>query len=123
MTESKTKKTKKSNSSPEEAKLEDILQPSTKAKKFKITIEFGYKPSQTYLKAVELAKKNPNYSETGSNEWIRHSATYTSEDVEDLFELFNLVQGWDKTDILVNHKKIPYGHQLWLPLMWFARIK
>ncbi|HEN20748.1 MAG TPA: hypothetical protein ENN86_01925 [Desulfobacteraceae bacterium] len=57
MTEDKTKKTKKAKIIPEEAKLEDILQPSASAKEFKITIEFGYKPSQSYLKAVELAKK------------------------------------------------------------------
>jgi len=68
-------------------------------------------------------KKNPTYTESGKDEWKRHSATYTREDVNDLFDLFNLVHEWDKVDILVNHKKIPYGHQLWLPLMWFARIK
>lgn len=123
MTEDKTKKIKKVKFSPEEAKLEDILQPSTSAKEFKITIEFGYKPSKSYLKAVEIAKKNPTYTETGKDEWIRHSVTYTQGDVDDLFELFNLVHEWDKVDVLVNHKKIPYGHQLWLPLMWFARIK
>jgi len=123
MTEAKTKRRTKTKSDPEEAKLEDILQPSNTAKEFKITIEFGYKPSQSYLKAVELAKKNPTYRETGKDDWKRHSVTYTRENVDDLFELFNLVHGWDKVDVLVNHKKIPYGHQLWLPLMWFARIK
>ena len=123
MTEAKTKRIKKAKTSPEEAKLEDILQPSTSAKEFKITIEFGYKPSQTYLKAVEIAKKNHTYTETGEDQWKRHSVTYTRENVEELFELFSLVHEWDKVDVLVNHKKIPYGHQLWLPLMWFARIK
>ena len=103
-------------------KLDSILQPSTQAKEFKITIEFGYKISPNYKKAVGLAKKNPTYNEEGNEEWIRHSATYTSEQVEDLFKLFNLVHEWEKTEVLVNHKKLPYGHQLWLPLMWFYRI-
>lgn len=40
-------------------KLERILHPSTQAKKFKITLEFGYKTSPAYKKAVELAKKTP----------------------------------------------------------------
>jgi hypothetical protein len=106
-----------------EAKLGSILQPSTQAKAFKITIEFGYKISPNYAKAVDLAKRNPTYKEEGSGEWVRHSATYTPAEVEELFKLFNLVHEWESTEVLVNHKKIPYGHQLWLPLMWFHRIK
>jgi hypothetical protein len=106
-----------------EEKLESILQPSTQAKKFKITLEFGYKSSPNYKKAVDLAKRNPTYREEGNGEWIRHSATYTSDDVEELFELFNVVHEWETTEVLVNHKRLPYGHQLWLPLMWFYRIK
>ncbi len=106
-----------------EEKLDSILHPSTQAKTFKITIEFGHKISPNYEKAVDLAKRNPSYKEKGSGEWIRHSATYTPAEVEELFKLFNLVHEWEKTEILVNHKRIPYGHQLWLPLMWFHRIK
>jgi hypothetical protein len=104
-------------------KLEDILFPSTKAKSFRITVVFGYKMSDDYNKAVALAKKNPTYKEEGDGEWIRHSAVYTPSEVDDLFDLFNIVNDWESTEILVNHKKIPYGHQLWLPLMWFYRIK
>jgi len=113
-------------SGPDEAgseKLDTILHPSTRAKHFKITLEFGYKPSPNYEKAVDLARRNPSYTEKGDGEWVRHSATYTSKEVEELFTLFNLIHDWDATEVLVNHKKIPYGHQLWLPLMWFARIK
>lgn len=106
-----------------EEKLADILHPSTKAKEFKITLIFGHKLVPDYAKAVELAKRNPTYHEEGSGEWVRHSATYTPREVDDLFALFNLVHGWETTEVLVNHKKIPYAHQLWIPLMWFYRIK
>ena len=106
-----------------EEKLDAVLHPSTQAKKFKITIEFTHKISPNYEKAVDLARRNPTYREEGSGEWTRHSATYTPDDVEELFALFNIVHEWDDTEILVNHKKLPYGHQLWLPLMWFYRIK
>ncbi len=103
--------------------LESILHPSTQAKSFKITLEFGSKTSPDYEKAVTLAKKNPTYKEEGSGEWIRHSATFTPEEVDDLFALFSLIHDWDTTEVLVNHKRIPYGHQLWIPLMWFYRVK
>jgi hypothetical protein len=104
-------------------KLEDILTPSTTAKSFRITIEFGSKMTRDYEKAVDLAKRNPTYRVEGEGEWIRHSATFTKDDVEDLFTLFSLVHDWDTTEVLVNQKRLPYGHQLWLPLMWFYRIK
>jgi len=104
-------------------KLDDILQPSTKAKTFRVTVVFGSKMHPNYKKAVVLAKRNPTYREEGEGEGVRHSAVYTPEDVDDLFDLFNLVHEWDTTEILVNHKRLPYGHQLWLPLMWFYRIR
>lgn len=106
-----------------EEKLDSILHPSTTAKTFKITLEFGYKTSPNYKKAVDLAKKNPTYKEEGDGEWTRHSATYTPAEVEELFRLFALIHEWQNTEVLVNHKRIPYGHQLWLPLMWFHRVK
>ena len=111
-----------SNDGSGKEKLDSILHPDTRAKEFKITIEFGYKTSPKYEKAVDLARRMPTYREDGSGEWIRHAATYTPKDVEELFLLFNLVHNWSTTEVLVNHKKLPYGHQLWLPLMWFYRI-
>lgn len=114
---------KDTNDQDSKEKLDSILHPQTRAKTFKITVEFGYKSSPDYKKAVERAKKNPTYQEKGSGEWIRHSATYTPQEVDDLFELFSLVHEWDSTEIRVNHKRIPFAHQLWLPLMWFYRIK
>lgn len=106
-----------------QAKLDEILHPSPEAKTFRITVVFGASPDPRYKKAVLLAKRNPSYREEGQGEGIRHSAVYTPAEVDDLFDLFNLVHDWEKTEILVNHKPLPYGHQLWLPLMWFHRIK
>jgi hypothetical protein len=48
-----------------EEKLAEILHPSTRAKEFKITLEFGYRLSPDYPEAVDLAKKNPAYAEEG----------------------------------------------------------
>jgi hypothetical protein len=106
-----------------EEKLAEILQPSSQAKEFKITIVFGVKAASNYERAVALAHRNPTYAEEGSGEWVRHSATYTPAEVEDLFDLFNLVYAWDDTEVLVNNRNLPFGSSLWLPLMWFYRIK
>jgi hypothetical protein len=103
--------------------LDDILHPNTSAKSFRITVVFEKRVHPNYDPAVALAKRNPTYKEEGTGDWVRHSAVYTPETVEDLFTLFNFVHDWEGTEILVNHKRLPYGHQLWLPLMWFYRIK
>ena len=103
--------------------LDDILHPDTTAKSFRITVVFRRRAHPGYAAAVELAKRNPTYREEGAGDFLRHSAVYTPAEVEDLFRLFNLVHDWETTEILVNHKRLPYGHQLWLPLMWFYRIR
>jgi hypothetical protein len=106
-----------------EEKLADILQSGSQAQKFKITLVFRYKISPKYGRAVELARRNPTYKEEGTGEWVHHSATYSTDEVDDLFDLWNLVYEWGDTEVLVNHKNIPYGSSFWLPLMWFYRIK
>ena len=103
-------------------KLEEILYPKKAPKKFKITLIFKHRLAESYKKAVELAKKNPTYREKGTGEWKKHYVTYTPEEVEDLFKIFNLVHDFDDLEILINHKKLPYAHQLWILLMWFYRI-
>jgi hypothetical protein len=103
-------------------KLDDILHPATLAKTFRITVVFGFRIHPDYEKAVALARRNPSYEAQGAGERVRHSAVYTPETADELFDLFNLVHEWESTEILVNHKALPYGHQLWLPLMWFYRV-
>ncbi|MHB8094916.1 MAG: hypothetical protein ACYDH0_08230 [Candidatus Aminicenantales bacterium] len=107
----------------QEQKLADILQPSTRAGQFLITLIFGSKITPNTTAALEIARRNPTYHEEGEGEWVRHSVTYSPSGVDDLFELFGLVGDWDDTEVLVNHKNIPYGHSLWLLLMWFYRIR
>jgi hypothetical protein len=104
-------------------RLDEILHPSDRAKAFKVTLVFRYRMGPGYDRAVELAKRNPTYTEEGEGEFRRHAATYTPDEVDDLFELFQIVHDWDDTEVLINHKRLPYGHQLWLPLMWFYRIR
>ncbi|MBM3296421.1 MAG: hypothetical protein FJY83_02355 [Candidatus Aminicenantes bacterium] len=104
-------------------KLEEILYPDDRAKAFKITLVFLPKTGPEGEKAVALARRGPGYRTEGGGEFTRHQATYTPDEVDELFELFSLVHSWPETEVLVNHKRLPYGHQLWLPLMWFYRIR
>lgn len=107
----------------ENEKLDNILNPKKSNKEFKVTIRFSKHLSRKYEKAVELAKKNKYFMDEGEGDFYRIYASFFPQDVDDLFELFELVKDQETTKIYLNNKQIPYIQDLWLFLMWFHRIK
>ncbi|MEN8152397.1 MAG: hypothetical protein ABFR75_00115 [Acidobacteriota bacterium] len=107
----------------EEEKLSNILNPKKSNKEFKITIRFQKHLSKKYEKAVELAKKNPTFMDEGEGEFYKVYVSYFPEEVDALYELFELVKEQETTKIYLNNKLIPYIQDLWLFLMWFYRVK
>ncbi len=107
----------------EEEKLNNILNPKKSNREFKVTVRFQKHLSKKYEKAVELAKKNPYFMDEGSGDFYRIYVSFYPEDVDRLFELFELVKDQETTRIYLNNKLIPYIQDLWLFLMWFYRVK
>ncbi len=107
----------------EEEKLSNILNPKKSNKDFKITIRFQKHLSKKYEKAVELAKKNPNFMDEGKGDFYKIYVSYFPEDVAALYEIFELVKEQETTKIYLNNKLIPYIQDLWLFLMWFYKVK
>ncbi|MGQ9617864.1 MAG: hypothetical protein ACUVUG_02760 [Candidatus Aminicenantia bacterium] len=103
-------------------RLKEIIDPNYKPP-FTITVSFGYEESENYSKAVEKASHCALYHERGDGKFKRHYAIYGTSEVEDLFELFNLVKDFKTLDVLICNKRIPYAVELWLFLIWFYRIK
>lgn len=106
-----------------EEKLQNILNPRKSNREFKITIRFQKRLSKNFAKALELAKKNKYFMEEGEGDFYKAYASFYPAEVEDLFNLFELVKDHDTTKIFLNNKSIPYIHDLWLFLFWFYRIK
>lgn len=107
----------------EEEKLANILNPKKSNKEFKITIRFQKHLSKKYEKAVELAKKNPFFMDEGKGEFYKVYVSFFPEEVDALYEIFELVKEQETTKIYLNNKLIPYIQDLWLFLMWFYRVK
>lgn len=107
----------------QEEKLFNILNPKKANKDFKITIRFQKHLSKNYEKAVELSKKNKYYMEEGSGDFHKIYVSFYPDDVDDLYQLFELVKEQESTRIYLNNKLIPYIQDLWLFLMWFYKIK
>ena len=58
------------------------------------------------------------YREEGRGEARIHHAAFEAGEARTLRDLFELVRGRPGTEVLVDGKKTPYGHELWLPLFW-----
>ncbi|MEI6613877.1 MAG: hypothetical protein WCL37_03190 [Chrysiogenales bacterium] len=107
----------------QEEKLQNILNPRQANKEFKLTIRFQKHYSKNYEKALALAKKNNYFLEEGDGDFYKAYASFYPAEVEELFNLFELVKEHETTKIYLNNKSIPYIHELWLFLVWFYRVK
>ncbi len=107
----------------QEEKLQNILNPRQANKEFKITIRFQKHYSKDFEKALALAKKNKYFLEEGEGDFYKAYASFYPADVEELFNLFELVKERETTKIYLNNKSIPYIQDLWLFLMGFYRVK
>jgi hypothetical protein len=107
----------------QEEKLFNILNPRKANKDFKITIRFQKHLSKNYQKAVELAKRNKYFMEEGTGDFYKIYVSFCPDDVDELYEIFELVKEQESTRIYLNNKLIPYIQDLWLFLMWFYKIK
>ena len=114
-------------------RMVEILYPSRADKTFNVTIVFGPPPPaeddsdtidrslQDYDRAVAIARKSTRYRSEGTGRYLRHRATFGIDDVNHLHEVFYRVSEYPFCEILVRGKRVPYGRELWLPLLWFFR--
>jgi hypothetical protein len=71
-----------------------------------------------YERALALAHRSPVYEEAGTEGSRVHHAAFDAGAARTLRDLFEIVQHRPGTEVLVDGKRAPYGHELWLPLFW-----
>ena len=86
---------------------------------FSLTVVFPAFEGDAYTRAVEIAKASAEYREMGTGAGFRHRARFFPGDAERLRDLYQLVGGIDRTEVLIDDKPMPYARELWLPLVWF----
>jgi hypothetical protein len=97
----------------------EILYPDKAPSEFTLTVVFGPTEDPKYREAVALAERAPSYRREGNDHRLRHCATYSVNEVQELHRLFSYVGEYPSCEILVKGKKVPYARELWLPFFWF----
>jgi hypothetical protein len=86
---------------------------------FSVTLAFPTLDVPNFDQALGIARRSAEFRETGSGATHRYRARFWSSDAAQLHELFKIVGGSDKTDVLIDDRLVPYARELWLPLIWF----
>jgi hypothetical protein len=98
--------------------MADVLYPGRRKRPFRIGVSFEAFGGPNYPRALELARRSPVYRETHAGGRQVHYAAFDSTAADTLRVLFEIVGPITGTEVLVDGKKVPYAHELWLPLFW-----
>jgi hypothetical protein len=98
--------------------MADVLYPGRRPRPFRLGLSFEAFAGAGYAEAVALARRSPVYRETGTADGLRHHAAFDAAAARTLRDLFDLVGQRPGSEVLVDGKRAPYAHELWLPLMW-----
>ena len=96
----------------------DLLYPGRRPRPFRIGVRFSRFDGPDYEQALALARQSPVYREQQTAEGVVHEAAFDAGAARLLRDLFELVRTQAGSDVLVDGKRIPYAHELWLPLFW-----
>lgn len=91
--------------------------------RFSVTVVFPKFEGEEYPAAVELARRSPEYLESGTGERFRHRARFFPGDVVALRDLWAVVGRLDAAEVLIDDRPVPYARELWLPLFWFLLLR
>jgi hypothetical protein len=86
---------------------------------FSITLIFSPMDTPDFPRALELARQTPGFTETGTGAGARYQAKFLTGDAARLVEVFNVVQRASTTEVVVDDMAVPYGRELWMPLVRF----
>jgi hypothetical protein len=98
--------------------MADILYPRWRTRPYRMGICFEAFAGEDYPRAVELARRSPTYREVPGPDGPIHQAAFEASSARVLRDLYDLVGQRPGTEVLVDGKKAPYAHELWLPLFW-----
>ncbi|HXK08916.1 MAG TPA: hypothetical protein VMT70_04660 [Vicinamibacteria bacterium] len=98
--------------------MADLLYPGRRPRPFRLGLRFPAFEGAAFERALALARRSPVYREEGGRDGPWHYAAFEATEARSLRDLFELVREQPGMGVLVDGKKVPYAHELWLPLFW-----
>ncbi len=86
---------------------------------FSITLVFPTLDVPGFQRALDLARQSSGFRETGSGASARYRARFSVGEAARLLDVFNVVRDSSDLEILVDDQPVPYGRELWIPLVSF----
>lgn len=90
---------------------------------FSITLVFPRVDAPDYPRALELARRSAEYREVGEGDAFRHRARFYSDDALRLRDLYQIVDAYPGSEVLLDDRPVPHARNLWLPLLWFLLLR
>jgi len=87
------------------------------AEVFSITLVFPNLDDPDFPKALELARQSSEFHEVGAGPLARYRARFLAADAARLIDVFTVVSRSNDIEILVDDQDVPYGRELWIPLV------
>ena len=84
---------------------------------FSITLVFPAFEDPDFSQALALARLSPGFAETGAGALARYRATFPIADTARLLDVFKVVSRSTDLEVLVDDQSVPYGRELWIPLV------
>ena len=81
---------------------------------FFVTLVFPDLDDPDFPRALELARQSPDFAR-GSD--ARYRAGFRVADAARLRDVFAVVNRSAGTDVLIEDQEVPYGRELWMPLV------
>ncbi|HEX9637897.1 MAG TPA: hypothetical protein VGB99_10195 [Acidobacteriota bacterium] len=86
---------------------------------FLMTLGFGPSSDPAYPELVRRAQAMAGYRAGGELEPFEHAVENAPGKADEMLGLYRSARALGPVTVLVNRQKLPYGEELWLPLMWF----
>jgi hypothetical protein len=98
--------------------MAELLYPGRRPRPFRIGLRFDRFDGPGLQPALALARKSPEFREAQGREGPEYFAAFDAGDARTLRDLFEIVKQRPDLEVRVDGKRLPYAHELWLPLMW-----
>jgi hypothetical protein len=87
------------------------------AQPFSITLVFPDLADPEFPAALALARQSPGFETAGAGREARYRASFAVGDTSRLLDVFKVVGRSTDLEILVDGQYVPYGRELWIPLV------